>query len=76
MSVSFIRRDLGFDDSKSISINCSKSSFSKSKSVRFCDIDRGDSASMSKSKRTQSILKNSNSSDVIYISFRNLAQTQ
>lgn len=64
MSVSFIRRDMGFEDAKSLIMSCSKSSISKNKSVRFCDIDRADSSSISKSKRTQSILKNSNSSDV------------
>lgn len=73
MSVSFIRRDMGFEDAKSLIMSCSKSSISKNKSVRFCDIDRADSSSISKSKRNQSILKNSNSSDVNKIIIQKLS---
>lgn len=44
----------------------SRSNLSKSKSVRFCDLEDSSSLSLNKSiKKSQSILKNSNSSEVI-----------
>lgn len=68
MSVSFISQFHGDSDSQSVSMSSSKINMSKMKSVRFMETDRCESVSMSKSSRkSQSILKNSNSSDVIII---------
>lgn len=74
MSVSYICQPDEHFDSRNLSSN-SRNNMSKMKSVKFLEVERCESASMSKSlsRKSHSILKNSQSSDVIKHLFQKLS---